>query len=390
MGELACRTILILTAASALCNALEIISRQCAVAGHDSSELSARHRSGKMLAIARNDQPPKEWQRRFRRILQAAARIIPCRFEGELLLVTSKTSQTGISCGVAAFGFWGLIPLYFKAVGQVAPLEVLAHRALWSFLTLAVLVWWLGRWTELWHELRNGRLLVMLGLSTLLIAGNWLTFIYAVQTGQVMQSSLGYFINPLVNVLLGVVFLRERLRPYQLLSILLALFGVVVLTSLVGQVPWISLALAFSFALYGLLRKLMPVDGLVSLTVETLLLLPLATGFLVYLQATSESTGNGPLLIGLLMLSGPITTVPLLFFGAAARRLRLSTIGIIQYLTPSLQFLVAVVLFREPFTTAQLLSFACIWTAVALFAVGSLHTARNTKLEILEEFGIDP
>jgi len=304
--------------------------------------------------------------------------------------MTSKSSQTGISYGVAAFGFWGLIPLYFKAVALVMPLEVLAHRALWSFMTLAILVWWLGRWSELWREFRSGKLLVMLGLSTILIAGNWLTFIYAVQTRQVIQSSLGYFINPLVNVLLGVVFLRERLRPYQLLSIMLALAGVAVLTGLVGQVPWISLTLALSFALYGLLRKLMPVDGLVSLTVETLFLMPAALAFLGYLDAKSESTGTGPLLTGLLMLSGPITAIPLLLFGAAARRLRLSTMGIIQYLTPSLQFLVAVFLFREPFAPAQLLSFACIWTAVVIYTVDSLYAARQTRLGVLEEFGTDP
>lgn len=304
--------------------------------------------------------------------------------------MTSKVSQTGISYGVAAFGFWGLIPLYFKAVAEVVPLEVLAHRALWSFVTLAILVWWLKRWGELWRELRSAKLLAMLGLSTLLIAVNWLTFIYAVQTRQVIQSSLGYFINPLVNVALGVVFLRERLRPWQLLSILLALTGVAVLTGLVGKVPWISLTLAFSFALYGLLRKLLPVDGLVSLTVETLLLTPVALVFLGFLDAKSQMTGTGPRLVGLLMLSGPVTTFPLLLFGAAARRLKLSTIGIIQYLTPSLQFLVAVVLFGEQFQKAQMLSFACIWTAVAIYTADSLRAARQSRLEVVEEFGTDP
>jgi chloramphenicol-sensitive protein RarD len=283
-----------------------------------------------------------------------------------------------VAYGIAAYGWWGLIPLYFKTVSHVAPLEVLTHRALWSFVTLAILVRLLGRWGALWKERRNGRLWLMLGLTSCLIAANWLTFIYAVVSGQVLQSSLGYFINPLVNVLLGVIFLRERLRPYQTLSIALALVGVLVLTSLVGVVPWIALTLAVTFAVYGLLRKLMPVDGLVCLTVETLVLTPLALGYLGYLSLAGTATGTGAANLGLLMLSGPITTIPLLFFGAAARRLRLSTLGIVQYLTPSLQFLAAVLLFHEPFSRAQIISSACIWMAVAIYTAGSLVRAADS------------
>ncbi len=269
-------------------------------------------------------------------------------------------------------------------------MEVLAHRAVWSFAVLAVLVAFLGRWTELGRELRSRKLLVMLGLSTLFIAANWLVFIYAVISGQVLQASLGYFINPLVNVLLGVVFLRERLRPYQILSIMLALIGVLVLACFLGEVAWIALTLALTFGLYGLMRKIMPVDGLVSLTVETLAMTPAALAYVGYLGATGQGAGSSLGTLGLLALSGPVTTIPLLFFGAAARQLRLSTMGILQYLSPTLQFLLAVVAFREPFSTAQIVSFGCIWTAIAVYTADSCRAARQDRMDLVEPFGADP
>ena len=293
-------------------------------------------------------------------------------------------SRYGVVYGIAAYGLWGLIPLYFKAVAQVAPVEVLAHRALWSFVMLAVLVLMLGRWRELWWGLHNGKLMLMLGLSTLLIAANWLIFIYAVQTSQLVQASLGYFINPLVNVLLGVMFLRERLRPRQTMSIALAVVGVVILTGFVGEFPWIAVVLALTFGFYGLMRKIMPVDGLVSLTVETLVMTPVAVAYLGSLGTGAHTTSNGSATLLLLMLSGPVTTVPLLFFGAAAKRLRLSTMGILQYLAPSLQFLLAVLAFGEPFSSVQLLSFACIWTAVLIYILDALRAACEYRIEVVE------
>ena len=293
-------------------------------------------------------------------------------------------SHYGILYGIAAYASWGVFPLYFKAVAGIPPTEVLAHRALWSFVMLAVIVGVLGRWKELWQELRSRKLFLLLTLSTLLIAANWLTYIYAVATGRVLQASLGYFISPLINVLLGVFFLRERLRSLASLSIGLALVGVLVLTALAGGVPWLALTMALTFSLYALVRKLMSVDGLMSLTVETLLMAPLALAFLGYLAAVGGRQPEGPGILGLLMLSGPVTTVPLLFFGAAARRLRLTTMGIVQYLSPTLQFLLAVVVFGEPFSRAQLLSFACIWTAVVIYVVDSLRTMRTYPLAVVE------
>jgi chloramphenicol-sensitive protein RarD len=231
--------------------------------------------------------------------------------------------------------------------------------------------------------------MLILGLNALLMAANWLTFIYSVVSGQVVQASLGYFINPLVNVLLGVVFLRERLRPCQTLSIVLAAVGVLVLTGLIGEVPWIALTLASTFALYALMRKKTPVDGLASVTVETLAMTPFALAYLGYLAATANVTGSGPETIGLLMLSGLVTTVPLLCFAAAARRLPLSTLGILQYLSPTLQFLVAVVGFAEPFSSAQMIGFACIWTGIGIYTADSFRAARQARLDLVEPFGGD-
>ena len=304
--------------------------------------------------------------------------------------MSATPSKHGIIYAIAAYGSWGLIPLYFKAVAGVAPVEVLAHRALWSFALLAVLVALMRRWSELGRELQSGKLLAMLGLSTLFIAANWLVFIYSVISGQVLQASLGYFINPLINVLLGVLFLRERLRPNQILSIMLALIGVVVLAAFVGKVPWIALILALTFGLYGLMRKIMPVDGLVSLTVETLAMTPFALVYVGCLATTRPGAEGSLGTLGLLALSGPVTTIPLLFFGAAARQLRLSTMGILQYLSPTIQFLLAVVAFREPFSTAQIVSFGCIWTAIVIYTADSYRAVRQDRLALVEPFGGDP
>jgi chloramphenicol-sensitive protein RarD len=303
---------------------------------------------------------------------------------GESIDTEHRQTSHGLVFGVGAYGLWGLIPLYFKAVADIAPLEVLAHRGFWSFVVLGLILGATHRGKELAMLRESPRVILMLLASTLLIAINWLTFIYAVGTGQVLQSSLGYFILPLVNVLLGVVFLRERLRPYQWLSILLALVGVIVLGVMVNRIPWIALGLAVSFSVYGFLRKVMPVGGLVGLAIETLALTPVALAYLVYLQQTGQSTATNPTDYGVLALSGLVTTIPLLLFIAAARRLQLTTLGFLQYLTPTLQFLLAVVAFGEPFSRVQLLSFGCIWTAVFLYSLDSFRAARRRELELVE------
>ena len=301
-----------------------------------------------------------------------------------------QRSRTGILCAVAAYGSWGVFPIYFKKVAFASPYEILAHRIVWSFLILAVMVAAFGRWKELLRELKSGKLLLMLALSTLLIAINWLVFIRAMVNKQVLEASLGYFVNPLLNVLLGVALFRERLRPVQSVSIALAFMGMLVLGCLVGQWPWIAASLAVTFSLYGLMRKIMPVDGLVSLTVETLFLAPAALAYLVYLGTTHHAAAGGLSALGLLILSGPVTTMPLLFFGAAARRLRLSTMGILQYLSPTLQFLLAVFLYGEKFDVPQIAAFACIWMGIVIYTADSLRAARQAKLALVEPFGGDP
>ena len=202
-------------------------------------------------------------------------------------------SRQGVVYGIAAYGLWGLIPLYFKSVAAVAPTEVLAHRAWWSFALLAICVYLLGRWDDLWRKLHDGKAAGLLAASGLLMALNWLTFIYAVQSGQVVQASLGYFITPLATVLLGVVLLGERLRPCQIVSLVLAALGMLVLTGLVGRFPWVSLALALTMAFYGLLRKITPVDSLMCVTVETLFMTPVALAYLGYLGVAGKTGGGG-------------------------------------------------------------------------------------------------
>jgi chloramphenicol-sensitive protein RarD len=295
-----------------------------------------------------------------------------------------RSTGYDVACGISAYGLWGLIPLYFKTVADVAPAEVLAHRVIWSFVMLVVAVRWLGRWDEVRRELRTPKLVLMLALSATMIAANWLTFIYAITSGQVLQSSLGYFISPLVCVLLGVVFLRERLSERQTLAIGLATVGLLVLAGVAGQAPWIAMALALTSAFHVLIRKIVPVDGLVSLTVETTVMIPIALAYLGYLTATATLTGNTPASVGRLMLAGPVTTIPFLFYGFAVKRLRLSTMGILEYLTPSLQLLLAVVAFKESFATAQLVSFACVWTAIAIYTADSYRAARRAQLPSVE------
>ncbi len=287
--------------------------------------------------------------------------------------------RRGLLYGVAAYGSWGFMPVYIKAVRAVPILEVLSHRVFWAFLLLLALCWKQGELRTLRTALATPRTLLLLAGSTVAIAVNWLAYIWAVANGRVLESSLGYFINPLVNVLFGVAILGERLdRPVRI-AVAVAGTGVLWMVFRAGHVPWIALTLATSFGLYGLLRKLAPVGGLAGLTIETGLLSPLAGGFIGWAVASGRSgflAGDGKT-DALLLLAGPITAVPLLFFAGAARRLPLSTLGLLQYLSPSLQFLLAVFAYREPLDPARLVAFAFIWMALVIFGV---YTARHTRL----------
>jgi chloramphenicol-sensitive protein RarD len=261
----------------------------------------------------------------------------------------------------------------------VPPLELLAHRVVWSLLFLSVMLTAQRRWAVVLACLRTLRLLRGLVISAVLVAVNWLVYIYGVSTEQIVQTSLGYFINPLVSVLLGTLVLGERLRGVQFLAVLIAASGVVLLSNLTGGVPWIALTVALSFGFYGLVRKILTVKAVVGLAVETLVLAPVAAAYLVWLSFTGQGhfLADDMRLDLLVVLSGIVTSVPLLCFAQAARRLRLSTIGILQYLAPSLQFLLAVLLYREPFHASQAISFGCIWAALALYTVDSVLVYRR-------------
>jgi chloramphenicol-sensitive protein RarD len=294
----------------------------------------------------------------------------------------TRQRLVGGALAFAAFLWWGLCPIYFRAVRDVPALEVLAHRIAWSVVLLGAIAIATRRLPALGAALAGRRQVAALAASAALIAFNWLVFIFAVQAGRVQEASLGYFMNPLVNVALGVVFLGERLRRGQLLAVLLAAASVAWLTVRLGAAPWISLALALSFGLYGLVRKVARVDALTGLLAETTLLFPIAVAWLLRLQLTGASSlrrdGTGTDL--LLLSAGVITAVPLLCFIGAARRLTLTAVGFVQYLAPSLQLALAVIAFGEPFAPARLAAFAGIWTALAIFTVESLaHRRREAR-----------
>ena len=293
----------------------------------------------------------------------------------------ARETRLGVTYGLLAYLWWGMVAIYFAAIKTVPPLEVLAHRVVWSLLLLGVLLAWRRQWMKNLRALRDRRTLLLLLGSTSVIACNWFVFIYSVANDRLVEASLGYFINPLVNILLGFIFLRERLRRLQTVSVLLAATGVIWLTWSLGVPPWIALILGFSFGFYGLLRKVTSVDSLGGLTLETMLLGPLALGYLLWLGLRGEGTFLGGSLTtdGLLIFAGVVTALPLLWFAAAARRLRLMTVGFLQYLAPTCQFFLAVFYFREPFTTDHLVAFGFIWAALALYTIDAVTRYRSGR-----------
>jgi chloramphenicol-sensitive protein RarD len=282
--------------------------------------------------------------------------------------------QTGILSAALAFLCWGLFPLYFHAIGDVPPLQILAHRMLWSLLFLAIVLSVRRQWG--WLQLvRQPRMLGVFAASACLLSINWLIYIWSVNNGHVIEASLGYFINPLVNIMFGYMLLKERLRPVQWAAIALAALGVAWLAWQAGTVPWIALALAASFGGYGLMRKTAPLGALEGLSFETLVLFPLAASYVIWLTAHGANAFiNTPSNVtrALLMAAGPITAIPLLLFASGARQIPLSVLGLLQYLSPTLQFLLGVWLFHEAFTAERLVGFVLIWLALAVFAIEGL------------------
>jgi len=292
----------------------------------------------------------------------------------------SNGSGQGVVAGLVAYLIWGVLPVYFKLTEDVDVLEVLAHRIVWAVPFGALILFARKQWPEVRKALRNLRSLAWLMLAALLIAVNWLIYIYAVQHDQVFQASLGYYINPLMYVAIGVVFLGEPLRRLQRLSILLATVGVLVLTVSYGALPWIALSLGVTFTAYGVIRKQIAVGAMPGLFVETLVLLPAAAVWLLWV----DSLGTGSfanLSVGtdlLLMMAGPLTVVPLLCFAIAARKLTLTAIGFMQFIAPTLQFLVGLY-YGEVLTTAHIVCFVFIWLAVGLFSYDVLNANRRLR-----------
>jgi chloramphenicol-sensitive protein RarD len=288
--------------------------------------------------------------------------------------------RTGVLYAVAAYLAWGLLPLYWKALAAVGAIEVVAHRTLWGFVSMAVWVTLVHHWPAVRAILSRPRTMLTLAGSAALIAANWSLYIWAVTHGHLVESSLGYYINPLLNVVLGVAVLSERLGLLQRIAVGLAAVGVAVLTVAHGRFPWVAVALALTFALYGLLRKTVAADAVVGLLVETAILAPLALAYLIAREHSGVAAlGHlGTRVDVLLVLAGAITAAPLALFAAGARRLPLSTVGMIQYISPTCQFLLAVLVFREPFGAVQAVAFACIWVALTLLTWDiRAHLARS-------------
>ena len=275
--------------------------------------------------------------------------------------------RKGLALGIAAYGLWGVLPIYFKAMRAVPSVDIVAHRILWSIPVLALLLSFMKAWSEVRVAVRKRGTMGLLVLTALLIGANWTLYVFAVNSGHILAGSLGYYLNPLANVLLGRIVLKERLSRLQWAAVVLAAAGIsALLVGALGQI-WISLTLCMTFALYGLLRKVAPVDSVAGLTIETILLAPLAAGWLAFSAASGEAVlGQSGFDVGLLAVSGIATSAPLLLFTGAARRLPYSLLGMLQFIAPTLQFLIAVFLYGEPFTRAHAIAFGSIWAALAL------------------------
>lgn len=288
----------------------------------------------------------------------------------------------GVLYAVLAYTAWGLFPLYFHQLAGIPALEVVLHRTLWSLVFLLVVLAVLRRWAWMPALLRQPRVLGAFALSALLLSANWVVYVWAVQHQHVVDASLGYFILPLVNVTLGFVFLHERPRPGQWLAVAVAAAGVLWLTVQTGRLPWIALVLALTFGFYGLLRKVASLGALEGLALETMLLAPVTIGVLGYWAWQ----GQGVLLhgdaasIGWLLLAGPLTAIPLLLFAAGARRIPLATMGILQYISPTLQFALGVWIFNEPFQASRLLGFALIWAALLVYSLEGWWSSRRVAM----------
>lgn len=290
-----------------------------------------------------------------------------------------QQARKGVILAILAYTMWGIAPIYFKALEGVSALEILSHRVIWSFVFLSGLLFVGRRWRSVANTMADKKKMLILVCTSLLVGSNWLIFIWAVNANHMLDASLGYYINPLLNVLLGMFFLGERLRKLQWFAVALAAIGVLVQLFVFGSVPIVAIALACSFGLYGLLRKKVNLDAQTGLFIETLVLLPVAAIFICFIAdtPTSDLSANSMNLNTLLLAAGIITTVPLLCFTGAATRLKLSTLGFFQYIGPSLMFLLAVLVYGEDFTADKAITFAFIWGALMVFSFDGIRYSRK-------------
>jgi chloramphenicol-sensitive protein RarD len=289
--------------------------------------------------------------------------------------------KKGILYGIAAYLAWGVFPIYWKWLESVPAIQIISHRIIWSFVLLALILFVTRQWKTFRSAALSRRIVLIYLASAILLSINWLTYVWAVNAGFVVETSLGYFINPLLSVLLGVLFLREKLRPWQWVPIVLAAIGVIYVAFSYGQFPWIALTLAISFGTYGLIKKTAPLGSLYGLALETGLLFVPAVIFLAYTERLGQGAflHSGPVADLLMVGAGLVTTVPLLLFSSAAQRIPLSTVGILQYITPTMQFILGIFLYHEPFNLSLLIGFSIVWLALLIFWGESFLASRRPR-----------
>ena len=295
--------------------------------------------------------------------------------------VAKRKSGGGVVYAIAAYGIWGILPIYWKSMKQFPPGDILAHRIFWSFLFLAAVIGGLRKWGEFRQAFTSTKSILAVALAAILISTNWLVYIWAVNSNHIVEASLGYYINPLLTILLGVVVLREKADFWQAIAIALAFLGVGFLTYQYGRVPWVALTLAISFAIYGLVKKLSKLSSLTGLAAETMMVAPLALGFLVMQVSNSPAayTSIGGWMVVMVIMTGVVTSVPLLLFAQAAKHVPMSTLGFVQYLSPSLSLLIGIFVYHERFTYIDFISFGLIWVALAIFSLSRKEVLAKFK-----------
>jgi chloramphenicol-sensitive protein RarD len=287
-------------------------------------------------------------------------------------------ARRGVAAALAAYLLWGVLPLLFRLLDEVGSVLIVAERTIWSMVLLAVVIGFTGGFGEVRRLLRDWRRMRVVAISALFLGSNWLLYVWAVETGQLLEASFGYFINPLVNIAIGMVFLGERQNRMQTLAIVIASVAILIQAMGLGNIPYIALGLAFTFGIYGFIRKTAEAGPATGLFAETVVVAPLAMGFVLYTIATSGPGPHAdPMLMALLVLTGPMTALPLLLFAYGVRRLRMTTIGMFQYISPSIQFLLAVFLFGEELNGMRLVSFALIWLSLMIFSWDSFRRHRH-------------